>query len=358
LKSNIIKVNLMKRTSRVTLTSILLAASFLTAVSSANADGGDSSRVYVQASEDRETPIRGPIGYAGGAAAASAPITYHQGGQVLTGPVNVYVIWYGSWVGTGSAPVASTKTSTAASKTLISNFLASIGNTPRFLVNSTYYSQASTNGLKTYVSGQVNFAGETSVNATSDLNPTSLLGVVNSAIAAPRWVQKGATTPYLTTPVADPNGVYFVLTSAGIRETSGFLTRFCGWHSYATTVNSSTTLKYSFVGDASANLAACAGQTATSPNSVKSGKVLTTNLVAADALISVLTHELEETVTDPQLNAWFDKAGLENADKCAWTWGATTINSANGSTSNLSLGSASYLVQQNWNATSQTCVKG
>ena len=29
-------------------------------------------------------------------------------------------------------------------------------------------------------------------------------------------------------------------------------------------------------------------------------------------------HELEEAVTDPDLNAWYDSAGYEADDKCAW----------------------------------------
>ena len=29
-------------------------------------------------------------------------------------------------------------------------------------------------------------------------------------------------------------------------------------------------------------------------------------------------HELSEAKTDPQLNAWYDRQGAENADKCAW----------------------------------------
>ena len=32
---------------------------------------------------------------------------------------------------------------------------------------------------------------------------------------------------------------------------------------------------------------------------------------------------LEETATDPDLNAWYDRRGYENADKCAWTFGTT-----------------------------------
>jgi hypothetical protein len=60
-----------------------------------------------------------------------------------------------------------------------------------------------------------------------------------------------------------------------------------------------------------------------------------------------VAHEVEEFATDPDLNAWYDKRGNENADKCAWTYG-TTSTAANGSQYNLTLGSMQYLLQRNW----------
>ena len=64
-------------------------------------------------------------------------------------------------------------------------------------------------------------------------------------------------------------------------------------------------------------------------------------------MASIIAHELEESVTDPNLNAWYDNAGNENADKCAWTFGATSAAS-NGSRYNVTLGGHQYLIQQNW----------
>jgi hypothetical protein len=64
-------------------------------------------------------------------------------------------------------------------------------------------------------------------------------------------------------------------------------------------------------------------------------------------MASIIAHELEEAVTDPDLNAWYDPRGEENADKCAWTFG-TTYLVANGSRANMKLGTMDYLIQQNW----------
>ncbi|HMY14758.1 MAG TPA: hypothetical protein PKA58_00445, partial [Polyangium sp.] len=74
----------------------------------------------------------------------------------------------------------------------------------------------------------------------------------------------------------------------------------------------------------------------------------------ADGAVSVLAHELEEAASDPDLNAWYDSSGYENADKCAWTFG-TQSTASNGSKYNMTLGSRQYLVQQNWSAASQSC---
>jgi hypothetical protein len=52
-------------------------------------------------------------------------------------------------------------------------------------------------------------------------------------------------------------------------------------------------------------------------------------------------------VTDPNLNAWYDRRGYENADKCAWTFG-TTYTTSNGAQANMNLGGLNFLIQQNW----------
>ena len=43
-----------------------------------------------------------------------------------------------------------------------------------------------------------------------------------------------------------------------------------------------------------------------------------TALSVADMLTIVTSHEIREAVTDPDLNAWYDSAGYEADDKCAW----------------------------------------
>jgi len=64
-------------------------------------------------------------------------------------------------------------------------------------------------------------------------------------------------------------------------------------------------------------------------------------------MASIIAHEMEEALTDPDLNAWYDSGGAENADKCAWTFGSAQYQVANGSWANVHLGSRDYLIQRN-----------
>jgi hypothetical protein len=73
----------------------------------------------------------------------------------------------------------------------------------------------------------------------------------------------------------------------------------------------------------------------------------------ADSFVNIISHELSETVTDPQGTAWYDSAGEENSDKCAWTFG--TVTTAAGRVSNEAVGARRFLIQQEWNRTRQAC---
>jgi hypothetical protein len=64
-------------------------------------------------------------------------------------------------------------------------------------------------------------------------------------------------------------------------------------------------------------------------------------------MASVFAHELEETVTDPDFSAWYDTNGNENADKCAWTFGATQTD-VKGARYNMTINKMNYMIQQNW----------
>lgn len=132
----------------------------------------------------------------------------------------------------------------------------------------------------------------------------------------------------------DYNGIYFVLTSTDA-TTSGFCSRFCGYHGAFSFQG--TPVKYGFIGNSERCLNGCARNRVTSPN----------DNLGADGMANIIAHELEEAVTDPQLNAWYDSRGQENADKCAWTF-SDVFTEPNGSLANVTLGARDYLIQRNW----------
>ena len=242
-------------------------------------------------------------------------ITYH-GGKVLHSP-NVYAIWYGNWNTPGNN-----------SKVVLENLLQNIGGTPYFNVNTSYSDRQGP------VSNSVRFVKSVTDNYSQGtvLTDNKVAAIVKRAITKESSKESGSNNSL----PKDSNAVYFVFTSADVSETSGFLTVYCAWHAHKTIED--TNIKYAFVGDPSADLSACASQRVVSPNG---------NL-AADSMASMTAHELEEAITDPNLNAWFDDAtGYENADLCAFNYGKA-IKNPDGSFYNMIIGGRQYLIQRNW----------
>lgn len=237
-------------------------------------------------------------------------ISYHGGPIIVSGTgggVNVYLIWYGNWSGNTAT-------------TIIPAFLNAEGGSPYYNINTTYY-----NGNAAFVKNEITLSGSTTDNYSrgTSLSDADIQSIVANALSSPGGLP------------TDPNGVYYVLTSVDVTETSGFCTQYCGWHTYA--VLNGTNIKYAFVGNPDRCPSGCEAQYPNSPNG-NSG---------ADGMVSIIAHELEEAVSDPNLNAWYDTRGAENADKCAWTFG-TTYRAQNGSSANMNLGGNDYLIQQNW----------
>ena len=228
----------------------------------------------------------------------------YNGGPVLLGTVHVYYIWYGTWDGSSIG--------------ILSNFASHIGGSQYYNINTGYF-----DGTGTSISNSVGFAG--SVNDAnsrgSSLSENDIWLIVNNALS------------HGSLPV-DSNGVYFVLTAGNI-QVAGFGSSYCGWHNQNSYNN--TNIQYAWVGNPDpTQLSGCAEQTV-SPNANP----------GADAMASIIAHELEESVTDPAQSAWYDSSGNEIADKCAWTYGST-YPAAGNSKANMQLGGKDYLIQQNW----------
>jgi hypothetical protein len=85
------------------------------------------------------------------------------------------------------------------------------------------------------------------------------------------------------------------------------------------------------------------------------GAVADPNLVpGADDAISVISHELFESVTDPGIGfgdyGWYDDSGYEIGDKCAWIFGSSTPTGGN-----VTLGGHPFMVQQEYSNAGSYC---
>jgi Phosphate-induced protein 1 conserved region len=308
------RASLGKMKSVLVLFFVVLAANFLVAQSlRPGADGDVRATGHVEGAAAEKLPVAAPNN---GTVVQGNGINYH-GGPVLKGnPVPIYIVWYGNWNG-GARPSDSMTT-----VNLIESFLGSnsLGGSSYEAINTTYGDNTGN------VSGHLNFSGAVfdHYSAGAKFGDKALPGIVSRGISA------GLPN--------DPNGVYLVLTSSDVNETSGFCRTYCGFHTHNTILGND--LKYAFIGNVDKCQNGCEIQS-TGPNSPSAG------VGGADGMSNVITHETEEAITDPDLNAWFDASGNEDADKCNFKFGPTQTAS-NGAKFNQTFGGHDWMIQMEW----------
>jgi hypothetical protein len=271
-----------------------------------------------------------PVAFALGGTAAN-PITCHGACEVLIGGTNktisIIPVWVGGW-------------DTAINGNLdkwneiLGNLINSYGTTKPtdhvFNTNKKYFPASNPPALK-----WLGHRNVVALKTTATKNRHNFYNVsdndvatyINSYISSNKTPVPAGTTP-----------VYVYIGASNTQLSSGFGTQYCGWHSYGNTATGKQTF-IAIQDFTSTYFGSCSVQTV-SPN----------NNVALDATASVFAHEVDETITDPFLNAWYDSRGAENADKCAWTFGTTLPVGApaNVAKYNVTYGSYKYLIQQNW----------
>jgi len=126
----------------------------------------------------------------------------------------------------------------------------------------------------------------------------------------------------------DPNAVYVVLTSNFPKGVS-----YCAWHSYGSC--NGTTIQVAYMPNTT-GVSGCNDPVLTC-NSYTQG----TNSIA-----NVLSHEFSESITDPDLSAWYDSSGSEIGDKCAWTF-QSCVNLTN----------SSWQLQKEWSNAISGCTQ-
>jgi Phosphate-induced protein 1 conserved region len=264
-----------------------------------------------------------------GHTATDKSIEYH-GGPVLIDSQDVYFILYGCWGTSGCSNNALSQYNDFATLEIVTDFMSTIGNTPYMQTNSTY---TDSNGRP--ASSLLIYGG--SVIDNSYAHGVALTEADIVAIIADQ-VYPNNRLPF------DPQGIFVVLTTADIALIDGSTQvelSDCSLHGHAIIVGAP--VRYVFVGNPSRRPGTCGA----SPN----GTHTPNGNYAADQIVSWLAHALNGVLTDPYDDAWYDRYGLENAQKCEGTYGTTyTVTNPNGQSAqaNIHLGVRDFLLQQNW----------
>jgi hypothetical protein len=245
-----------------------------------------------------------------GGGGGSTGILYH-GGPILVTP-KVAALYWSTSVIYGGGPTPGTTGTGAADGSIVGHFMRNLGGSPYWNINNTY-----TNGSGQRVANSLGYTQMWAANQAPPASPTDaqIQGLIISGFT-------GGQLSY------DANTIYAVFTGPGVNLGGGFGSQYCAYHGHFTW--NGNDVKF-----------AAMPRNYDFPSGCTSGKASTNGDPAADAEVNTLAHELEEAATDPDLNAWYDRRGYENADKCAWNFG-TTANS------NMTLGGKLYLVQLNW----------
>jgi len=258
------------------------------------AAAGSSARVGNAPAALDAKPAHGfiPSRHANAAARARISQLIWHNGPVMHATTVVPVYWGSQW---GNSSFVGDKV------TGLNTLYSGIGGTP----------YARTNGEYSDSSGNVNTSSIGKSGNLTDTSATPSGAPSTSAVLAEVAKVTG------NHPVAN---AYYPVYSDQPRGNAGY----CAWHSSGTIGGVRVQFGFFF------NLDGDPGCDPQSPSSLGHSQGLA-------ALANVSGHELSEMLTDPQLNAWYDRQGEENSDKCAWTWSGT-----------VAIGGQSWKIQGNW----------
>ncbi len=222
-------------------------------------------------------------------ATASPAMTFHGG--VVLGQLSVRLLYAGpSW---------SNQAFVADKIAGFDSFFAGFGGSSYAATAQEY---SGSNGA---VGPTIHYQGHGTPLATS-LDGESMQDVATAACN--EYAANAATMP-------NPGSELIMIVSDMKRPSGG---KYCAYHSAATCDNGQM-IQFGFVwnldGDPS-----CTVQDAATGHSQ-----------GLASLVNVTAHEVQETRSDPHLDAWFDSSNNEIGDKCAWSFGATPVTLSNGS---------------------------
>lgn len=185
------------------------------------------------------------------------------------------------------------------------------------------------------------YAGISSQYSNTATTLTVLSGVTDTTTANSQTskvlqaVQRAISNSKVTVSTGNDKDYYPVYTDLG-RNGRGY----CAWHSYGTVTDKSNVkhvVEFAFFFNLN-------GDPGCAVANVNSYSQQTQNLA------NVTAHELAEALTDPHLDAWYDAAGYENGDKCAWYFDPVD--------GKVTLGGTDWAMQGEYNNKNSNCLWG
>jgi hypothetical protein len=287
----------------------------------------------------------------GGIPGKPTPQILYWGGSVIR-EQKMVAIYYGAAPIYTNGPAAGTSGPGSADASLVGFFLNRIGGTPYWNINTSYYQNHGSN--IEFVRNSMEYTGFWAPNTNA---PKA--GDVVSSNRMANLVEAGFATGAFA---YDPSTVYMIFTGSGVDLGGGFSSEglsYCAWHSAYRRANGQIVQFSAMPYDADFNIAHPSAHGFICTYLTKGEN----SDLGAEATVSAMTHEIEETSTDPVSKwsnkffyGWTDAFGEENADKCAYTYGSTLVRPSQGATDywNLALGGKHFLIQRNWvNAANQ-----
>jgi hypothetical protein len=267
-------------------------------------------------------------------AKGAGQLLYHTGGSVQTGVQQTYAIYWGT-------------SFSSTYQTIINRYFTDVaadsGKTTDVYYSDTQYYQT-LSGVTTPIPYSEQFSGSwadaadptvsdcsNSVGGSVCVSDAAIENEVAKAITANNW-PTGLGAEYF---VFLGNGIGTCLSSTSCFDQGS--QGFCAYHSHYVTTGGATVLYANMPYTGHVGAGCASGQ---SPNGDSD----------ADSTINVTSHEANETITDPLGNAWFDRAGYENGDKCAWIFGSATGNY------NQTINGDHYYLQGEYSNKSRNCV--
>ncbi|MGH7650954.1 MAG: hypothetical protein ACREMS_03835 [Gemmatimonadaceae bacterium] len=290
------------------------------------------------------------------AVAAAAPLNIQYWGGGVIQKQSIAAIYYSPTTIYRNGPRPGTSGNGETDNSLVGFYLKNLAKSAYWNTNSTYFDEIG-NKDQNFIKDWMDYksfwaANQNAPNPGNTVSEDDMVFLIESGFA-------NGTLKY------DPNTLYMIFTGPGVNLGGGFSNDeldYCAFHSgywfndggpivqfgampYDAEFNPDHPSKHNFV---------CTFLT-NGPNGD----------LGADATVSGLTHETEETATDPVsltvppfFAGWYDVQGEENGDKCAYVYGPTTA--FNGLDFwNVNFGGKQFLIQQNWsNVSPQGCRTG